>query len=320
MGGGRVIDPSTTQRTSVCVPVGSGLRVAQVNITHGERTTTRLMAVHERKDWVSNMIVWNGFWEIRGPSEFLNGLAGTVKHARLPRPGGTFLDIGANIGYYSLLFADRGDRVIAIEPLFRNRAAIQATLCLNPDLRARVRIVAAALGTRADVANGVSCTMRPQVQRNLGNGMLECGRNHTCRSPEPPSPDTLTQRTGMSVTLAQWRQLPCEEVPLRTLDAVLTELKPSYLKTVKIDVEGHECLALDGGETIFTIYRPRLLVAEWKAAHVELCMRKLAIRHGYLYGRAWGADKNVALWDDDRGTKRPKRVYESHVTRPTSAP
>ena len=45
---GLVIDPSTTLRTSACVPIGSGLRVAQVNFTHGDRVSTRLMAVHER--------------------------------------------------------------------------------------------------------------------------------------------------------------------------------------------------------------------------------------------------------------------------------
>ena len=287
-----------------CVLPGSGLRIAQVNFTHGDRASTRLMAVHERNDWVSDMIAWHGMWEIRRPQDFLNGLARTGRHVRLPRPGGTFLDIGANIGYYTLMFADRGDHVIAIEPLARNRAAIQATMCLNQDLRPHVRIVAAALGTQDDVANGVSCVMRPQVQRNLGNGMLECGRNHTCRSPEPPSMDTLTDRTGMYVTLAQWRQLPCEEVPLRTLDMVLAEINPSYLKTVKMDIEGDECLALDGGESIFTLYRPRLLVAEWKAAHVELCMRRLALRHGYRYGRPWGADKNVALWDERKVARK----------------
>ena len=71
---GLVIDPSTTLRTSACVPIGSGLRIAQVNFTHGDRISTRLMAVHERDDWVSDMIVWHGMWEIRGPSEFLGAL------------------------------------------------------------------------------------------------------------------------------------------------------------------------------------------------------------------------------------------------------
>jgi hypothetical protein len=78
-------------------------------------------------------------------------------------------------------------------------------------------------------------------------------------------------------------------------------------------------LALAGGESIFTLYRPRLMVAEWKAAHVAACMRKLATRHGYLHGNVWGADKNVALWDDDRGNKPENRLFELRVT-PTSAP
>ena len=282
-----------------CVSTGSGLRIAQVNFTNGGRISTRRIAVHERNDWVSDMIVWHGVWEMNGPSAFLNGLARVVgKDVRLPRPGGTFLDIGTNVGYYTLMFADRGDHVIAIEPLHRNRAAIQATLCLYPDLVSSVRIGAAALGTSTDSSSGMSCVMRPQVQRNRGNGMLECGRNYTCNSPEPPSVDTLTQRTGMSITLAQWRQLPCDEVPLKPLDAVLAEINPPNVKIVKMDIEGHECLALKGGRTLFTIYRPRLLLAEWKAPHVEACMRKLAIRHSYVRGVAWGADKNVALWDD----------------------
>lgn len=278
-----------------CVLAGSGLRIAQVNFTGG-RISPRRIAVHERNDWVSDMIAWHGVWEMNGPSAFLNGLARVGRDVRLPRPGGTFLDIGANVGYYTLMFANRGDYVIAIEPLARNRAAIQATLCLNPDLVPRVRIVAAALGTSTE--SGWQCVMRPQVRRNRGNGMLECGRNYTCSSPEPPSADTLTQRTGMSITLAQWRQLPCDKVPLKSLDAVLAEIKPPNVKTVKMDIEGHECVALKGGQTLFTDYRPRLLLAEWKAAHVEACMRKLAARHGYVRGKVWGADRNVALWDD----------------------
>lgn len=279
-----------------CVAAGSGLRIATVNFTHDDRISPRRIAVHERNDWVSDMIAWHGVWEMNGPSAFLNGLAHMGKDVRLPRPGGTFLDIGANVGYYTLMFADRGDYVIAIEPLARNRAAIEATLCLNPDLVSRVRLVATALGTTTE--SGWQCVMRPQVRRNLGNGVLECGHNYTCNSPEPPSADTLTQRTGKSITLAQWRQLPCDDVPLQTLDAVLAEIKPSNIKIVKMDIEGRECSALKGGRTLFTIYRPRLLLAEWKAPHVEACMRKLATRHGYVRGRPWGADKNVALWDN----------------------
>lgn len=307
--GGLVIKATRSMRA--CVPTGSGLRIAQVNFTNEGRISTRLIAVHERNDWVSDMISWNGVWEMNGPSAFLNGLAHMGNKARLPRPGGTFLDIGANVGYYTLMFADRGDHVIAIEPLYRNRAAIQATLCLNQDIRARVRLVAAALGTSTYSSSGMSCVMRPQVQRNSGNGMLECGLNYTCKSLEPPSVDTLNQRTGMSATLAQWRQLPCDEVQLKPLDAVLAKMNPRNIKVVKIDIEGHECLALDGGRTLFTKYRPKLVMAEWKAAHVAACMRKMAVQYGYIAGTAWGADKNVALWDDSPTKRYAKQRFRN---------
>lgn len=305
--GGLVIE--TTWKTRACVSTGSQFRVVQVNFTREGRVSTRLMAVHEKNDWVSDMLAWNGVWEMRGPSDFLLGLdtMGSTVERRLPRPGGTFLDIGANIGYYTLMFADRGDYVIAVEPLYRNRAAIQATLCLNQDIRARVRLVAAALGTSEYSSSGMSCVMRPQLQRNSGNGMLECGLNYTCKSPNPPSVDTLSKRTGMSVTLAQWRRLPCDEVPLKPLDAVLAEMGPRNIKIVKIDIEGHECSAIEGGQTLFTKYRPTILMAEWKDAHVAACMRKMAGRYGYHAGRAWGSDHNVALWDDDLTIKRSIR-------------
>ena len=46
------------------------------------------------------------------------------------QPGMTFIDIGANLGYYSLLFIASGYKVYAIEPFGANRRALQASLCL----------------------------------------------------------------------------------------------------------------------------------------------------------------------------------------------
>ena len=49
-----------------------------------------------------------------------------------------FLDIGANLGWYSMLFAQAGFDVIAVEAMQRNADAIRSTLCLNPRLSSKV--------------------------------------------------------------------------------------------------------------------------------------------------------------------------------------
>lgn len=41
-------------------------------------------------------------------------------------------------GYYSFLFAKAGYNVLAFEPMPHNRRAIEATLCLNPDIRTTI--------------------------------------------------------------------------------------------------------------------------------------------------------------------------------------
>ena len=50
---------------------------------------------------------------------------------RFTRPGGVFYDLGANVGFYTLLAAKLGARVVAVEPLPRNVAYLRRHLGLN---------------------------------------------------------------------------------------------------------------------------------------------------------------------------------------------
>ena len=67
-----------------------------------------------------------------------------------------FVDIGANLGFYSLLFAHYGYDVLAIEPMRHNVRLINMSLCFSPELRARVTVVNAALASPADDARAAS--------------------------------------------------------------------------------------------------------------------------------------------------------------------
>jgi len=225
------------------------------------------MAVLGDDDIVSNHIAANGMWEIMSADEMVHASGGNLPAA------GTFLDVGAHIGYYTLLFAKKGYQVLAVEPMTRNRAALKASICLNPELQSRITIVPSALvapnevGTRCVVrstnrvygetiepcAHGAKCF-------NVGNGRLVCGAViEPCAQGDPN----------------------CEEVPVNTLDAVLAASPPSNLQAAKFDVETYECKIFSGGQSLFRDYRPKFLRVETTWEKSQQCVAAEAQRHGY---------------------------------------
>ena len=191
----------------LALPDGLELVNVTIGIAEGGVVSTRPMAILSTPDdWVSSILRAKRGWEIRSPAQILRGLGST---AVLPKTGTTtFLDIGANLGFYSLLFAARGDNVVAIEPMATNRAAFAATLCHNPDIAHRVMLVPSAVGSTTEAANS-SCVVRAHARKNLGNGLLECGtRSHySCTSAEPPAAEML-KREGLPkpLSLSSWKR------------------------------------------------------------------------------------------------------------------
>ncbi|MBU6181580.1 MAG: FkbM family methyltransferase [Verrucomicrobia bacterium] len=60
-----------------------------------------------------------------------------------------FFDIGANVGFFSLLAAKQGATVHAFEPEPLNLSRLQGNLQLNPDLAPKIKIWPVALGDKA---------------------------------------------------------------------------------------------------------------------------------------------------------------------------
>ena len=52
-----------------------------------------------------------------------------------------FLDIGANIGIYTLSIAAHGFQVVAFEPMVTNQQVLQLSLCANPGVTQCVTLV-----------------------------------------------------------------------------------------------------------------------------------------------------------------------------------
>jgi FkbM family methyltransferase len=136
---------------------------------------------------------------------------------RFLRPGSTFVDVGANVGDYSLLAAsivgDAG-RVLCFEPEPQNRYWLQKSIDLNGYKNMDVFPVA------------LSDTNR-QASLYLG----EIAGYHTLIPGHP-------ERQAGTIT-----------VPTRTLDSHLKELGRERIDMMKIDVEGAELQVLRGART-----------------------------------------------------------------------
>lgn len=136
---------------------------------------------------------------------------GLVLHAL--RPGELFLDVGANIGSYSILAAAGvGARVHAIEPILDTFNNLMANISIN-NLDKLIHAHRLGLSDK--------------------EGHLFFTSNH----------DTLNH------VLAAGEEATREEIPVTTMDELCKYQLPTL---VKIDVEGHELAVLRGAKKIMT--------------------------------------------------------------------
>jgi FkbM family methyltransferase len=145
------------------------------------------------------------------------------------RPGMTVLDVGANVGYYTLAAAARvgpKGRVIAVEPSPYAADRLAATVSANAI--EHVRIERLALGSRsADLPL-----------------YLPLPDNH--------APSLLGDPGRASVT-----------VPVRTLDACLPDWAVDRVDLLKLDVEGYEAEVLAGASVALSAGRIRAILCEF---------------------------------------------------------
>ncbi len=85
------------------------------------RTSDNFRMRVDTQDFIQRTIYLTGVWD--------DGVAGAVR--RVLKPGELFVDVGANVGYFSLLAARLGGRVIAFEPNPKCREEFARNIALN---------------------------------------------------------------------------------------------------------------------------------------------------------------------------------------------
>lgn len=144
------------------------------------------------------------------------------------RPGDLFVDVGANIGIYTVLIASRGCQVVAVEPADAARRLLEVNLDLN---RLSADIVPVALGREPGEA---------RLTSELGSS------NHLVIEPD------AKQQVAGSAT----------EVPVTTFDDLLANRTAAG---VKVDVEGFELDVMLGATRALAEQRIGVVQLEWNS-------------------------------------------------------
>ena len=143
-----------------------------------------------------------------------------------------FLDVGANIGTYSIILAEKGMKCYAFEPVRSNIVALETNIKLN-NLQEKITVLPYALGSKKSKAN---FTFDP----------VNTGASHL---------------TEYSDILDETQNPEFEDIEVNIFDQITKNLdiNPDDKVLMKVDVEGMEIDVIDGA-TNFIKSRDNLLI------------------------------------------------------------
>lgn len=205
------------------------------------------------------------------------------------RAGDVVWDVGANIGFFTLIsarLAGPEGRVVAFEPMPPNADALRANLAANQ--ADNVEVVELALGDSEGTAE-------LQVYDDPGWAKLDTSADTAYKSGRPVS--------------------SLIEVPLSTLDRQLDDYPPPRL--LKIDIEGGEVAALRGARRLLSEHRP-VVLCELHGTNEAIC--ELLEAEGYELSTIEAAETHPrsAFWNahvlavpPGRREQRPSAVQAS---------
>jgi len=207
--------------------VGSALR-AILDVVPREAVVPVLQGPLRGARWVvgsANHGCWLGSYEYRKQRLF----------AKVVSPGDYVIDVGANVGFYTLLAASLAGshgRVVAIEPLSQNVDRLLRHVSLN--CLDTVTVIHAAVGDHMGTTRFAVNAQSNSMGRISPSGVLE--------------------------------------VRLVSLDGLSAKGSLGIPDVVKIDVEGAEFEVLQGAERLLTHVRPMLFLAtHGEGVHKQCC-------------------------------------------------
>lgn len=190
-----------------------------VEVVHPSTARRLQITVHARTDVLSATILRRGWYEPQVTSAILG----------LLRPGDVFVDVGANIGWHTVMGAEAvgaSGVVLAIEPDPDNLELLRKNCARNGLVHVTIHPCAA--------GDHAGATTLHLADRNLGDHRLHAVAGETRRR---------------------------IEVPLQTVDALV---RPDVVvRLVKIDVQGYEARVLRGMTSLVERCAPAIMMEFW---------------------------------------------------------
>lgn len=151
--------PASCAPNAALLPGTRVVRVGDFNITP-----------YLKNDIVSGQVIGSHSWETSDVRQILWAMEQQPAGSSTENSEKLFVDVGANIGWFSLSVAAKGYRVAAFEAMDANVRLIQQALCLNsPSIRESIKLFNVALGSRAEACYVFS------GNNNVGDGVTLCG-------------------------------------------------------------------------------------------------------------------------------------------------
>ena len=191
------------------------------------------MFVYKNDDYVSKIISDSGKWEPYETQSLLSSLSYYTKKKNILENDVYILDIGANIGWYSLILGKNGFNIISFEPSKINYYILLKNYCLNKDISMTI------INRGLDIEEKNSTIYHPLI--NLGNAIVFHNESKINKS-----------------------NFYKEEIKLTRLSNYIEYLKDKNLALIKLDIEGYEEKAIKGGIDLIIKYHIPFIFMEFQ--------------------------------------------------------
>jgi len=187
----------------------------------GSELVTPICVYDPKEDkWISSSLRAHGYWEWDTMYQMKSFLS----------KGTYLLDLGCNIGVFTLMAARLGHNVVAVDPLKKSLWLLSRSLILG-NLTSKVILLHNAIGDKVELVS------LQEERENIGGTFIQ---------PEPEFNIDDKDHTAMSVTLDHL-------IPLLANETVV----------LKMDIESYEWKALKGGYGFFRNVNVKCVFMEW---------------------------------------------------------